>query len=129
MSTLQGVGRAEHAKAGTPNTEWRFMVPMRVRWLDVEAFHEQEGRAGCPHPAAGLGGHHGKSLRGEDTAPYPPWAVQAFKARKIFSEKPHLAGVLNPNDLFDAMRTPRNYLSSPLAHGINWRQLFPIEKP
>ena len=31
---------------------FRFMVPMRVRWLEVEAPREPEGRAGCPHPAA-----------------------------------------------------------------------------
>ena len=35
-----------------PTRLGRFMVPMRVRLLEVEAFHEPEGRAGCPHPAA-----------------------------------------------------------------------------
>ena len=67
-----------------------FMAPMRVRSLEVEAFHKPEGRAGCPHPAAGHAGHIGRPRRGEDTAPYPPWAVQGFKARKIFLEKSHL---------------------------------------
>ena len=66
------------------------MVPRRVRLLEVEAPHEPEGRAACPHPAAEQAGHSGRSRRGEDTQPYLPLAVQGFKARKMFSENSHL---------------------------------------
>ena len=45
--------------------------------------HEPKGRAGCPHPAAGHAGHFGRPRRGEDTQPYPPLAVQGFKARTL----------------------------------------------
>ena len=50
----------------------RFMAPMCVHLLEVQAPHEPEGRAGCPHPAARLAERLGKSRRGEDTAPYLP---------------------------------------------------------
>ena len=59
----------------------RFMAPMCVRWLEVELLHEPQGRAGCPRPAAGRAERHGRSRRGEDTEPYPPRAVQGFKAQ------------------------------------------------
>ena len=48
--------------------------------------HEPKCRAGCPHPAAGHAGHIGRPRRGEDTQPYPPLAVQGFKARSFISE-------------------------------------------
>ena len=52
--------------------------------------HEPKGRAGCPHPAVEHAGHSGRSRRGEDTLPYPPRAVQGFKARSLVSENSHL---------------------------------------
>ena len=61
---------------------FRFIVPRRVAG-NVAANHEPGGRAGCPHPAAGLVECHGWSRRGEDTAPYPPRAVHGPNARPM----------------------------------------------
>ena len=46
--------------------------------------HESKGRAGCPHPAAAVRCVQPARRRGEDTQPYPPRAVQGFKAQKSF---------------------------------------------
>ena len=76
---------------------FRFMVPMRVRLLEVEAPHEPKGRAGCPHPAAAVRCVQDARRRGEDTQPYLPLAVQAFKAR-IVSENSHLDPLLSSDE-------------------------------
>ena len=53
--------------------------------------HEPKGRAGCPHPAAAVRCVQHARRRGEDTQPYPPLAVQGFKARSFVSEDSHLS--------------------------------------
>ena len=90
--------------------------------------HEPEGRAGCPHPAAEHAGHSGRSRRGEDTQPYPPLAVQGFKARSFVSENSHRdplpssdcmerkPGGVRPAHAGQRRRT-RRALSSPLPKG------------
>src|SRR5437899_11083093 len=60
-SCLFGADRLEACPTLQPAD--RFMAATHVLFWEVFAFHEPQGRAGCPRPAG--------PRRGEDTAPYP----------------------------------------------------------
>ena len=66
---------------------FRFLVPMRVRCLEVEASHEPLGRARLSVRAATA---VSQARRARSDAPYHQGLVQGIKARTFVSENSHL---------------------------------------
>src|SRR6266545_5106968 len=77
------------------------MAPTHVKILEVFAFHEPEGRAGCPQPAANVANVLFGPRRGEDTAPYRagfrvPTRAKKRKGLSMTRHSPSVTGLVHP---------------------------------
>ena len=96
--------------AGAPRAlRFRFMVPMRVRWLEVEAPHEPEGRAWVSSPRRRAYWTHRTAAAGWGHPALPAsggsWPQCAFNSQQQSSH----------------IRSPTSCIQNPIAHFLLFR--------